>query len=78
MVNHIIDHFSKKRRCDHLRLFIQCQIFDIEELFQDLRPGRTGSDPASFDLRTKFLILDQLTCIFHRKDHGTGIVSLRR
>ena len=40
--------------------------------------GGTGADSASFDLCPQFFIFDQLSGIFHRKDHRSGIVPFRR
>ena len=62
-IYHIKDHFPKQRWSDHLGLFVQCQIFDVKKLLQDLGTGSTGADPASLDLGSKLLILDQLSCI---------------
>ena len=53
-------------------------ILDIEQLFQDLCPGGTRSDAASFDLGTQFFILNQLTGILHCQNHRTGCIAFRR
>ena len=67
-VDHIKDHLPEKRRRNHLCLLVQGKIFDGKKFLQDLCPGRTRSDPASLDLRTQFLVLDELSCIFHCKE----------
>ena len=50
----------------------------MDQLFQNFRSGGTGSDTASLDLGTQLFILNQLPRVFHCKDHGSGIVALRR
>ena len=77
-VYHIKDHLPQKCGRDHLGFLIQRQILDVKKFLQDLRTGGTGADPASLDLGTELFILDQLSRIFHGKDHGTRIVSFGR
>ena len=73
-----MNHLSQQRRRDDLGLFVQINIFDIHQFFQDLSSGSTGADTASLDLFSEFFILDQLSGILHSKDHGAGIVAFRR
>ena len=48
------------------------------QFFYDLRACRGSSDPGALDLLTQFLVLDQLTGIFHGKHHGTRGIAFRR
>ena len=65
-------------RCQNLRFFIQGNVFVCLKLLQNLCPGCTRSDAASFDLGTQFFILDQLTGILHCQNHRTGCIAFRR
>ena len=49
-----------------------------EEFFQDLCSGRARTDPASPDLFSEFFLFNQLSRIFHSKDHASRIVAFGR
>ena len=51
---------------------------DADQLFDDLGPGGGGSYAGALDLRPQFLVLDQLTGVFHGKHHGPGCIPLGR
>ncbi len=65
----LIHHLAKILRRDHLRFLIEVQITNPNQLFDNLCPRRACPDARTFDLRAKLLVLNKLTCIFHRKNH---------
>ncbi len=65
-------------RRDDLRLLVEVQIADADQFLDDLRAGSACADPGTFDLGAEFLVLDELSRIFHGKDHGTGRVPFGR
>ena len=74
----VVDHFAKLCRGDNLRLFVQSKIFDKDKLFQNLSTRRTRSDAASLNLFAQLLVFNELSGIFHCKDHRTGGVAFWR
>ena len=76
--HHFKYHLPEIFRCEHLRPFIQIEIMDADQFLDNFRTGGRGTDSRTFDLFPKLLILNQLSCIFHGKHHGTGGVPLRR
>ena len=74
----LVNQLAQVGRRDNLRFFIERHIFDVEQLFQDLRAGCTRSDAAALDLSAQLFVLDKLTGIFHRQNHRTGGITLRR
>ena len=76
--HHFKYHLPEIFRCEHLRPYIQIEVMDTDQFLDNLRTGGRGTDSRTFDLFPKLLILNQLSCIFHGKHHGTGGVPLRR
>ena len=78
MIHRIIDQLPHQSRGDYLSLFIQCQILDVNQFFQNLCPRGAGPDPTSLNLCPEFLVLDELSGVFHGKNHGSGVIPLWR
>ena len=74
----LVNQLAQIGRRDDLRFFVERHVFDVEQLFQDLRAGCTRSDAAALDLGAQLFVLNKLTGIFHRQNHRTGGITLRR
>ena len=59
----LINQLSQIGWRDDLRFFVERHVFDVEQLFQDLRAGCTRSDAAALDLGAQLFVFDKLTGI---------------
>ena len=76
-MHHIEDHLTQLCGRDHLGLLVQRQILNMEQLFQNFRPGGRGADSAR-PLIWERSSSSSMSCpaFSNGQDHGPGIIPL--